>query len=82
MFTLFMKQFHIAVGAMIILLEIVYLEQLVWLKMLTLISVNILDMVLDLIKEDFFSHPSGGTGRNVNIFGVDISSPKRYFISN
>ena len=39
-------------------------------------------MVLDLIKEDFFSNPSGGTGRNVNIFGVDISSPKRYFISN
>ena len=26
-------------------------------------------------KRGFFSHPSGGTGRNVNIFGVDISSP-------
>ena len=23
---------------------------------------------------DYFSHPSGGTGRNVIIFGVDISS--------
>ena len=23
---------------------------------------------------DFFSHPSGGTGRNVIIFGVDMSS--------
>ena len=31
-------------------------------------------MVLDLIDMDFFSHPSGGTGRNVIIFGVDMSS--------
>ena len=31
-------------------------------------------MVLDLIKEDFFSRPIGGTGRNVIIFGVDMSS--------
>ena len=32
------------------------------------ISTNILDMELDLIDVDFFSHPSGGTGRNVIIF--------------
>ena len=25
-------------------------------------------------RKEFFSHPSGGTGRNVIIFGVDISS--------
>ena len=31
-------------------------------------------MELDLIDMDFFSHPSGGTGRNVIIFGVDMSS--------
>ena len=31
-------------------------------------------MELDLIEKDFFSHPSGGTGRNVIIFGVDMSS--------
>ena len=30
-------------------------------------------MVLDLIDR-FFSHPSGGTSRNVIIFGVDMSS--------
>ena len=31
-------------------------------------------MELDLIENDFFSHPSGGTGRNVISFGVDMSS--------
>ena len=31
-------------------------------------------MVLDLIDMDFFSHPSGGIGRNVKNFGVDTSS--------
>ena len=31
-------------------------------------------MELDLIDMDFFSHPSGGSGRNVIIFGVDMSS--------
>ena len=31
-------------------------------------------MVLDLIDIDFFWHPSSGTGRNVIIFGVDMSS--------
>ena len=31
-------------------------------------------MELDLIDLHFFSHPSGGTGRNVIIFGVDMSS--------
>ena len=31
-------------------------------------------MVLDLIDMDFFWHPSGRTGRNVIIFGVDMSS--------
>ena len=35
-------------------------------------------MELDLIDLDFFFfHPSGGTGRNVVIFGVDISSSKK-----
>ena len=42
--------------------------------MLILISIHILDMVLDLIDMDFFWHPSGRTGRNVIIFGVDMSS--------
>ena len=39
-------------------------------------------------RKGFFSHPSGGTGRNVIIFGVDMSSStkidnrkKRYFNS-
>ena len=31
-------------------------------------------MVLDLIDMDFFSYPSGGIGRNVINFGVDMSS--------
>ena len=26
---------------------------------------------------DYFSHPSGGTGRNVIIFGVDMSSSNK-----
>ena len=26
-------------------------------------------------RHGFFSHPSGGTGRNVIIFGVDMSLP-------
>ena len=30
-------------------------------------------MKLDLIETDFFSRPSGGTGKNIIIFGVDIS---------
>ena len=44
-------------------------------------------MELDLIDMDFFPHPSGGTGRNVIIFGVDMSSStkvdivKKYFNS-
>ena len=42
--------------------------------MMILINVNILDVVLDLIDMDFFSHPSCGTGRNYIIFGVDVSS--------
>ena len=29
---------------------------------------------MDLIKQDFFSHPSGGTGKNVMVFGVGMSS--------
>ena len=41
--------------------------------MLILISISILDVQLDLIKKSF-SQPSGGTGRNVIIFGVDMSS--------
>ena len=35
---------------------------------------DILIMELDLIDMDFSSHPSGGTGGNVIIFGVDMSS--------
>ena len=35
---------------------------------------NILDMVLDLIDIDFFSHPSGGTRGNVVMFGINMSS--------
>ena len=31
-------------------------------------------MELDLIDVDFFSHPSGGTGRNVIVFEADMSS--------
>ena len=31
-------------------------------------------MELDLIEKLFFSHPSGGTAKNVIIFGVDMSS--------
>ena len=31
-------------------------------------------MELDLLEIDFFSHPSGRTGRNVIIFEVDMSS--------
>ena len=42
--------------------------------MLILISKNILDMEFKLIDIDSFYHPSGGTGRNVITFGVDMSS--------
>ena len=31
-------------------------------------------MESNLIDMDFFSHPSGGTGRNVTIFEVNMSS--------
>ena len=41
--------------------------------MLILISVNVLDTVLDLREKDFFN-PSIGTGKNVITFGVDMSS--------
>ena len=34
-------------------------------------------MDLDLIDTGFFSHPSGGTGRNAIISGVDMSSSKK-----
>ena len=46
------------------------------------------NMVLGLIEKDFFLHPSGGAGKNVIIFAVDMSSTtkidnrkKRYFDS-
>ena len=29
---------------------------------------------MNMIDMDYFSHPSGGSGRNVIIFGVDMSS--------
>ena len=48
--------------------------ELVWLEMLILISINILDSELNLIDIIFFGYPSSGTGRNVIIFGVDMSS--------
>ena len=35
---------------------------------------DILIMELDLIENDFFLHPSGGTSRNVIIFGLGMSS--------
>ena len=41
--------------------------------MLILININILNIVLDLTEKDVFSYPSGRTGRNVIIFGVDMS---------
>ena len=39
-----------------------------------LINMDILVMELELIEKDFFSHPSGGIGRDVIIFGVDMNS--------
>ena len=41
--------------------------------MLVLISINIVDVVLDFIENDFFSF-GNGTGRNVIISGVDMNS--------
>ena len=41
--------------------------------MLILIGINILDMALDLIEKYFFS-VGNGVGKNVIIFGVDMSS--------
>ena len=66
----------ILISAVIQLQKIVYLGQLVWEKMLILISTNILDMESDLIDIDFFLIlvVELGTGVNVIIFGVDISS--------
>ena len=42
--------------------------------MLILISVNIQDMVLDLMQEEVFLFPNGKFGQNVIMFGVDMSS--------
>ena len=45
------------------------------LKMLTLISILILDLVLDLMRVGFFSLLGGnGTGKYIIIFGVDNGS--------
>ena len=55
----------------------IYLEHLVWLNMLILISTNILDMELYLIDMDFVTHPNDGTDKNIIIFGVDMSSSKK-----
>ena len=38
-------------------------------------------MELDMINMDFFSHPSSGTGRNVIVFGIDMSSSKQRLIT-
>ena len=51
--------------------------RLIRLKMLILISINILDTELDLIDTDFCSHSSSRTGRNAIIFGVHVSSPTK-----
>ena len=40
--------------------------------MLTLTSIDFLDMELELM-EGLSSHPSGGTGRNIIVFEVDMS---------
>ena len=32
-------------------------------------------------KHGFFSHPSSGTGRNVIVFGIDMSSSKQRLIT-
>ena len=42
--------------------------------MLILIKTNILDMELDLIEQGLYLLPTGRFGRNVIIFGVDMSS--------
>ena len=42
-------------------------------KMQMLISINILDMALDLMEKEFFSHPTTSFGNNTIIFGGDIS---------
>ena len=45
--------------------------------MLILTSIDILVMELDLMEEDFFFfflYPDGETGKNVIIFGADMSS--------
>ena len=42
--------------------------------MLILISINILDIVLDLIDVKLFSFPTSGIGCNVIIFGMDMRS--------
>ena len=46
--------------------------------MLILTSIDILVMEMDLMEEDFFFffflHPDGETGKNVIIFGADMSS--------
>ena len=57
--TLFTFQFYIEINKKCNIssyptLEIVYLGQLVWLKILILININILDMMLDLIENIFF----------------------------
>ena len=50
------------------------MEQLVSLKMLISISTNILDIELDLIEDQVFLFPGGGSDQNLIIFGVDMSS--------
>ena len=36
-------------------------------------------MALDLIEMDFFSNSSGGTGKNVIIFVIDMSSSAKIY---
>ena len=42
--------------------------------MLTLISIKYFRYGTGFDRKGFFSHPSGETGRNIIIFGVDMSS--------
>ena len=48
------NEINITILAVIQHWEIVYLEQLVWLKVLILMSTNILDMALDLLENEIF----------------------------
>ena len=61
--------------------KMVCLEQLVWLKMLILASINILDMVLDLKENDF----SVGNGISINLIIIgnkQIDNKKKCYFNS